>query len=642
MNCDRLNQSLHQSCNLLNRPKAAFLAVLGLLAIHSVLLLYSSYVHSPTLNEPGHLVAGLSHWELGRYELYRVNPPLVRMVASLPVMLADYEPDWKNFHEGPGTRPVFEIGLDFLDANGERSFWLLTLARWACLPFSWVGGAICYLWARDLFGRPSGVLACTLWCFSPNILAHVPLITPDAHASSLGVAACYLFWRWLKRPTWLLALGAGITLGLAESSKATMVLLYAIWPMLWLLRTIANGLSLQSKNWWRQATMLVVQMVVSLVLLNAVYGFDRTFTRLKELEFVSHLFTGGEVSASSFLSTEAQSSALESGNRFRNSFLGEMPIVFPKEYLLGIDIQQKDFEDPGKKSYLSGEVRYPGWWYYYLWAAELKIPVGTWLLGIALLLMHGRGELRLPSFTNCISLLLPLALILIVVSSKTGYTNHFRYVLPCFPFAFIWISQIASLPNSEKQSAKNNATQEACFNFWPITVLVLLLWSCCSSLWVYPHSIAYFNEIAGGPLNGPKHLLTSNCDWGQDYFYLRDWVENHPEQRPVYMAYHGNLFPKNHGLHTTLPWPKREYDHASRKADSYESKAVSNELFRQGYYAISVSPLFGLPSSTRDGAGSGDNISQQACYEARLKMPYARAGYSIWIYKFPNHQSAKR
>jgi len=68
------------------------------------------------------------------------------------------------------------------------------------------------------------VLACLLWCFSPNILAHASLITADAHASALGLAACYTFWRWLKRPTWAQSALTGVVLGLAELAKTTLIL----------------------------------------------------------------------------------------------------------------------------------------------------------------------------------------------------------------------------------------------------------------------------------------------------------------------------------------------------------------------------------------------------------------------------------
>lgn len=74
----RLQESFAALYAAFEIPRVARWAIVVLLAIHTGLLAYSAYVHSPTLNEPGHLVAGLSHWKFGRFELYRVNPPLVR------------------------------------------------------------------------------------------------------------------------------------------------------------------------------------------------------------------------------------------------------------------------------------------------------------------------------------------------------------------------------------------------------------------------------------------------------------------------------------------------------------------------------------------------------------------------------------
>jgi hypothetical protein len=58
-------------------------------------------------------------------------------------------------------------------------------------------------------------------------------------------------------------------------------------------------------------------------------------------------------------------------------------------------------------------------------------------------------------------------------------------------------------------------------------VAASLCWFLSSSLWIYPHSLSYFNESIGGPLNGPKHLLGSNVDWGQDLLYLKRWRDAH-------------------------------------------------------------------------------------------------------------------
>ncbi len=53
-----------------------------------------------------------------------------------------------------------------------------------------------------------------------------------------------------------------------------------------------------------------------------------------------------------------------------------------------------------------------------------------------------------------------------------------------------------------------------------ITVAAALLATVGSTLSVYPHQLAYFNELAGGPENGHRHLLHSNLDWGQDWILL--------------------------------------------------------------------------------------------------------------------------
>jgi hypothetical protein len=95
----------------------------------------------------------LSHWEFGRFDLFGVNPPLVGMVAVLPVVAAGYETDWSGFHDAPGARPEVSIGRDFIKANGERSSWLVTIARWACIPFSVIGALLCFFWSRGLWGH---------------------------------------------------------------------------------------------------------------------------------------------------------------------------------------------------------------------------------------------------------------------------------------------------------------------------------------------------------------------------------------------------------------------------------------------------------------------------------------------------------
>ncbi len=164
-------------------------SILILLLQHAAVLAWAAIRHSACWDELGHLVAAISHWRLGTFDLMRVNPPLVRMVATLPVLFATPKSDWRRYGAGVGARSERSIRGDFIEANGESIFYLHTLARWACVPFSLLGAYVCFRWARQLYGQLAGLLALTLWCFSPNIIAHAQLITRDAGATAMGAAA---------------------------------------------------------------------------------------------------------------------------------------------------------------------------------------------------------------------------------------------------------------------------------------------------------------------------------------------------------------------------------------------------------------------------------------------------------------------
>lgn len=99
------------------------------------------------------LPAGIWHWQEGRFDLLRVNPPLVRSVAALPVLALRPEVNWGKFQDPVGIRSEFEVGHDFVQHNGDRSFRLFTVARRACIPFSILGALVCYGWALFLSAR---------------------------------------------------------------------------------------------------------------------------------------------------------------------------------------------------------------------------------------------------------------------------------------------------------------------------------------------------------------------------------------------------------------------------------------------------------------------------------------------------------
>ena len=362
-------------------------AVPGLLAVQAVLLAWGALRHSPTSNEVAHLPAGISHWRFSRFELYRVNPPLVRMVAALPVLVAGANTDWSHFGEGANARPEFAVARDFLVANGPRS------------------------------------------------------------------------------PT-----------------------------------------------------------------------------------------------------------------------------------LLGMDDQKRDFET-GHESYLRGEWRMRGWWYYYLYASAIKIPLGTWLLGLVAFWHSVRHRADSPHWRDEIILFLPAIALFLLVSSQTGISDPIRYVLPCYALGFIWAGKAAQ----GRGGRPSNIAR---------IVGGALIWSVASSLWVYPHSLGYFNELTGGPAGGPSHLLGSSVDWGQDLLYLRRWLDAHPAARPLALAFHGMYEPRTLGMeYPEPPCEPRDETHLTSDPDALGP--------RPGWYALSVTRI--------------RTPWKQYTYFRSFK-PAAMAGYSIYIY----------
>lgn len=507
-----------------NRGQVAVATVAAaLLAVHVALVARLGAGQSPNVDEPAHLAAGMAMWQYGSFDLYCVNPPLARAAATLPVLCMSHEELWGDFEGAPQPRPEFVLGAQFVESHPDRWERFLVAGRWALLPFTIAGGVFCYFWAAELFGRPSGLLALALWCFSPEILTWSSVIGTDAAAAAVGVGAGYFFWRWLRRPTWGRAAAAGLFLGLAVLSKTTWVLLFGVWPALWLFWRW-TGLRHAERP---RAAGLAFALLIGLYTVNLGYACRGSLTPLGDFEFYSRLFTGAG----------SEGGEPVPGNRFAGSPLGRLPVPLPEAFVRGIDLQKVDFETRrnGSRSYLFGEWSDRGWWYYYLAGLGLKVPLGVWCLGLIAAvgclsrlregsagLSGGAGRTDGPALADHVAVLAPGVAVLALVSSQDGFSHHFRYVLPALPFAFVWAGQAARAVGPGRW-------------FSSAVVLASTGWAVAAPLGVYPHTISYFNELAGGPSNGHRYMLGSSFCWSQDRFYLRDWLRDHPEADSPYM-----------------------------------------------------------------------------------------------------------
>lgn len=555
------------------------------LCVHAGLLAYESDWNGPNLDESAHLPSGLSHWEFGNFTLYRVNPPLIRMWAAIPLLVSEPETDWSGYSDTPFSRAEFTVGTAFHRANGMRAFWYFTLARWVLIPVSLIAGWVCWKWAAELYGPDAGVLAATLWCFCPNALAWGASITPDAGSAAFGILAAWRFRQWLHEPSWKNAALAGVALGLVQLTKTTWVILFGLWPLLWLIWFCTA----RARHLRRPSVLqLGLIMVTALYLLNLGYGFEDSGQRLKDFTFISQIL-GGEAAHE------------DGGNRFHDSWLGELPVPVPANYVRGIDVQKYDFER-GKWSYLLGEQKEGGWWYYYLYALLVKTPVGFLALMAMAVLMAMFDRSSRASWPDEMLLIAPAAAILVLVSSQTGFNRYLRYVLPALPFLYVLTARVAVCFNSRRRIS---------------AALVVLLTAAgiVSSLSVFPYSMAYFNYAIGGPAAGKHHLLDGNLDWGQDLLRFKQWVDDHPNARPLHAA-----------LTTFAP------------LDSCEIETVPFAVWdsedppdpEPGWYAIGVNNLLGYRMF-----GS----QREECLPFQHREPEHIIGHTIYIYHVEAEES---
>ena len=416
------------------------LAAAGMIVCFVALALRGVWGQDPTSDERRYFGVG---WEIIRSQEWArpealLHPPLGYYVDSLPLL-------WLGH------------------SSSEDPFALFLCRATSLLVFGVPLLVVVFRWARDLYGPVAGLVALGLAAFSPTLLAHAPLVTPDVPLTATGVAALYLFHRsghgagraW----TW------GLALGLCLLTKTSAWLFVAA--------LLIDGIL---GAWRRRDRAAILRLAAGLLL---AYG-----TLLLGYGFGGLLDAKGKAD---LIARVPDLPLARAAARVASAFL---PLPYLKATATQLSVGWHGWD-----AYLMGEVSRTGWWYYFLVALAVKETIPCLLLLAASLIAFrwkqaGREEL----------LLLMPALLFFFAFSLGRVQIGIRYVLPAFPFLFIFASSLARVRARWSR----------------VAIGMLMAAHAAAAVRASPDFIAYFNELAGGPANGYRWLADSNLDWGQN------------------------------------------------------------------------------------------------------------------------------
>jgi 4-amino-4-deoxy-L-arabinose transferase-like glycosyltransferase len=456
---------------------------------------------SLTWDEGDHIFAGYMSWKTHDYGLNPEHPPLVKMLATIPLLDLPLRvpPDQHRFFKGE----AYMDGRDMLFGNGpEYSAETLTFrVRMFAGVLALLLALFVFLAAREMFGLGAGFLSLAMLVFEPNVIAHSALVTTDVAVSCFLLATVYAFYRYAKRPSLTRLVVAGLAAGLALASKHSAVLLV---PMLMLLAVCEVAFRFpergeeretQAHRALRMVSALIAVAAIGVVVLWAFYGF-RYDARPAGVVLTPTLAEY----VSPLRATEAKGIL----------FLARMRVL-PESYLYGLtDVRAMA---NGMPSFFLGKVYLHGVWFYFPAVLGIKSTIG--FLGLVLAAGAACIAGRVRRRREILFVVVPAGVYL-----WTAMTSNLnigaRHILPVYIFLCVFVG--ASWEWTRRRGGAYSRVGIG-------VVAVLLAAHVVSSAKAYPYYMAYSNEMWGGPEDTYKYLTDSNTDWAQQLIEVRQYLE---------------------------------------------------------------------------------------------------------------------
>ncbi len=586
------------------RLKAYNSAVVLLLLLIPFFAIRSLSLKSATFDEPINLVYGIHFFHNGDVTAPVDYPPLTRILTGAvadifgpPIHYGSYDIPW-----APGIYPRKTQEFLYRDNNADA------LIFWGRMPFvllHMVLAVAVFAWSHRCWGKTGALISLLCCALSPSLLAHSRLIASDFAATAFIFLASYFLFLLSSRLTLFRIAMTGLFLGLAMLSKYSALLCGPVFflilgakvffPGIWevSLRRISKKASgLREKLWIGLAGFHLV-FLISLLVVWSFYGFRYHSYRNDDPKRFEKIQQQEEFWREKTLESPVQNFALKISKNLK---------IFPEPFLMGIQFTFKHMEK--RLSFFLGERNFEGNSWYFPTAFFLKTP-----LGVILLLLLATIGLRMGSRPLSLSAALclftfPAIYFALAVSSSINLGH--RYILPIYPFLFVFIGGSAALLQSTP--VKKGLLAAA------------LLWFTGSSLAIHPDYIAYFNELAGGPKGGIRYLGDSNLDWGQDLKRLKPWMDKHGV-RKIKLGYFGTALPEYYDI--PFEWLP--------SVGFLNDQSGTKQIFEGDYLAVSATCRQGFYF---------DKMDQYKFLEDF--EPVDHIGYSIYIYHITPERLKKK
>ncbi len=531
---------------LTSRGRLGASAVAGLLALNVVLVWGAARTKSPTFDEGLYVLSGIATYVYGDDRVAEAPAPwtlwhTLPHLSDPPPLPLEHE-RWRAIltEVGRGNRAQMDWTNDALwrtpGINGRE---LVAASRRWMIVYPLLIGVLIAFWTRRLGGGVATVVAVGAFALDPNLIGHGGLVKEDVLMSLLLLAVSWGTWRVGVRATVGRIVALGVLVGLSLCTKHSAVVTLPLAALLLCLRAVvpepwsASAWEVLGTTFEARGKKLVAAVAITAVVgciawgtLWVGYGFRYSPTPDPELRLLGR---GGAQNAEGAGTVGLAVSTL---------LWAEEAHLIPQQWGWGIR-EMTRFRS--RMSFLRGEISAKGWWYYFLVALLVKLPLAT-LLALGLALSQGRAFVR-PSLRHGWAVLC-LGLPLLIYGGSallSGMNIGIRHVLPPYVFMFPLLGLAA-------EAAWRRWGQRAGIVFAALGVGLLV-----ECLVAFPNYIAFFNPIAGGTRGGIAWLGDSNLDWGQDLPELAEWREQNPDGT-LYLCYFGSADPAAFGLeYTNLP-----------------------------------------------------------------------------------------